>query len=92
MNDWQDNIGKIVLGDCMDVLRQIPDGAVDVLLTDPPYGMPGREDPSPRLAALACSAEAGGASASGGGSGIKTAVSRSTERWQEPGIGSTAMR
>ena len=38
MNDWQDNIGKIVLGDCMDVLRQIPDGAVDVLLTDPPYG------------------------------------------------------
>lgn len=38
MASWEDNIGKIVLGDCMDVLRQIPDGAVDVLLTDPPYG------------------------------------------------------
>ncbi len=38
---WKDNIGKIVLGDCMDVLRQMPDGAVDVLLTDPPYGMTG---------------------------------------------------
>lgn len=38
MSDWTDNIGKIVPGDCMDVLRQIPDGAVDVLLTDPPYG------------------------------------------------------
>ena len=60
MASWQDYIGQIVLGDCMDVLRQIPDGACDVLLTDPPYGMPGREDPSPRLAALACSAEAGG--------------------------------
>ncbi len=59
--EWEDYIGQIVHADCVDILRQIPDGAVDVLLTDPPYGMPRREAPSPRLAALACSAEAGSA-------------------------------
>jgi len=31
-------IGKIHLGDCMDVLRALPDKCVDLLLTDPPYG------------------------------------------------------
>ena len=30
--EWEDYIGQIVLGDCMDVLRQIPDGAVDVMV------------------------------------------------------------
>lgn len=34
-------MGKIVdlrLGDCVKVMEEIPDGSVDVILTDPPYG------------------------------------------------------
>ena len=27
------------LGDCLDVMQDIPDGSVDMVLTDPPYGM-----------------------------------------------------
>jgi len=27
------------LGDCLDVMKDIPDGSVDMVLTDPPYGM-----------------------------------------------------
>ena len=26
------------LGDCLDVLRSLPDGSVDAVVTDPPYG------------------------------------------------------
>ncbi|WII94722.1 site-specific DNA-methyltransferase [Moraxella haemolytica] len=26
-------------GDCLDILKQIPDGSVDMVLTDPPYGI-----------------------------------------------------
>lgn len=37
-NSWERLIGRIICADCMDVLRQLPDGAVDCLLTDPPYG------------------------------------------------------
>jgi len=29
----------VVCGDCLDVLREIPDGAVDAVVTDPPYGI-----------------------------------------------------
>ncbi|MDD5087214.1 MAG: site-specific DNA-methyltransferase [bacterium] len=29
----------LILGDCREVLKQIPEGAVDLVLTDPPYGM-----------------------------------------------------
>lgn len=32
-------INNIVLGDCWDVMRQMPDNAVDLILTDPPYGL-----------------------------------------------------
>jgi site-specific DNA-methyltransferase (adenine-specific) len=28
---------KVVCGDCLDVLRALPDGCVDVVITDPPY-------------------------------------------------------
>ena len=27
------------LGDCLDVMQDIPDGSVDMVMTDPPYGM-----------------------------------------------------
>lgn len=29
----------LLLGDCLDRMREIPDGSVDLVLTDPPYGM-----------------------------------------------------
>lgn len=26
-------------GDCLELMKNIPDGSVDLVLTDPPYGM-----------------------------------------------------
>lgn len=34
-----DLIGKITCADCLDVLRDLPDKCVDLVLTDPPYGI-----------------------------------------------------
>jgi len=34
-----DYINKIIQGDCLDVMKDIPDKSVDLVLTDPPYGM-----------------------------------------------------
>ena len=31
-------LNKIYLGDCLEVMRDIPDGSVDAIITDPPYG------------------------------------------------------
>ena len=40
MSNWKDKfINKIVCGDCLELMREIPDGSVDLVLTDPPYGM-----------------------------------------------------
>lgn len=30
---------KLMNGDCLEMMKQIPDGSVDMVLTDPPYGM-----------------------------------------------------
>lgn len=30
---------KIILADCMDILKQLPDKCIDLVLTDPPYGI-----------------------------------------------------
>ena len=30
---------KLLNGDCLDLMKDIPDGSVDMILTDPPYGM-----------------------------------------------------
>ena len=30
---------KIYLGDCLDIMKQIPDKSIDLVLTDPPYGI-----------------------------------------------------
>lgn len=38
MTHINDYLNKIHLGDCMDILRQLPDKSVDLVLTDPPYG------------------------------------------------------
>ena len=38
MPNWKDKfVNKIVCGDCLELMREIPDGAVDLVLTDPPY-------------------------------------------------------
>jgi len=29
---------KLIKGDCLDVMKSIPDGSVDAIITDPPYG------------------------------------------------------
>lgn len=29
----------LYLGDCLEVMKQLPDGSVDAVITDPPYGM-----------------------------------------------------
>lgn len=30
---------KIINADCMDILKQLPDKSIDLILTDPPYGI-----------------------------------------------------
>ena len=32
-------LNKIILGDCLEVMKQMPDKCVDLVVTDPPYGM-----------------------------------------------------
>ncbi len=34
-----DYINKIICGDCLEVMKGIPDKSVDLVLTDPPYGI-----------------------------------------------------
>ena len=35
----EDFIGKVIQGDCLDVMREMPDKCVDAIITDPPYGI-----------------------------------------------------
>ena len=35
----EDFINKIIQGDCLEVLKKIPDKSVDLVITDPPYGI-----------------------------------------------------
>lgn len=35
----EDLENKIINADCMDILKQLPDKCVDLVLTDPPYGI-----------------------------------------------------
>ena len=37
---------KLYHGDCMELMKDIPDGSVDLVLTDPPYGTLGKNPPS----------------------------------------------
>lgn len=32
-------INKVICGDCLQVMKDIPDKSIDLILTDPPYGM-----------------------------------------------------
>lgn len=45
--------GRIILGDCLEVMQEIPTGTVDLVLTDPPYGITANDwDELPNLEAL----------------------------------------
>jgi len=35
----EDFINKIIQGDCLDLIKKIPNESVDIILTDPPYGL-----------------------------------------------------
>lgn len=37
MTFLEENMNKIICGDCLDVLKKLPDKCVDLILTDPPY-------------------------------------------------------
>lgn len=38
MSDYRDNNIWLMQGDCLERMKEIPDGSVDMVLTDPPYG------------------------------------------------------
>jgi DNA modification methylase len=35
---YKDNSGVLYLGDCLEVMKELPDESVDMIFTDPPYG------------------------------------------------------
>ncbi len=35
----EDFVNKVICGDCLEVMKDIPDKSVDLILTDPPYGI-----------------------------------------------------
>jgi site-specific DNA-methyltransferase (adenine-specific) len=35
----KDFINKIVCGDCVEILKEIPDNSIDTIITDPPYNL-----------------------------------------------------
>ena len=35
---YQDDLGVIYCGDCLEIMKDLPDKSVDLVLTDPPYG------------------------------------------------------
>lgn len=34
-----DFINKIICGDCIEVMQQIPDASIDLVITSPPYNL-----------------------------------------------------
>jgi len=39
INNLDDMIGNVINADCLEVMKMMPDKSVDLILTDPPYGM-----------------------------------------------------
>ena len=35
----EDFINKIICGDCLDVMKQMPDNSIDLVVTSPPYNL-----------------------------------------------------
>ena len=38
IEEFSNNNGRIILGDALEVLKQIPDESIDLIFVDPPYG------------------------------------------------------
>lgn len=36
---FKNMINQVICGDCLDVMKHIPDKSIDLVLTDPPYGI-----------------------------------------------------
>lgn len=50
---WEECINTVVCGDCLEGMKLIPDKSIDLVLTDPPYGVTNCEwDTMPNLAKL----------------------------------------
>jgi len=39
IKDWKEMINEVVCGDCLEGMKLIPDKSIDLVLTDPPYGI-----------------------------------------------------
>ena len=39
IKDWKEMINQVVCGDSLELMKMIPDKAIDLCLTDPPYGI-----------------------------------------------------
>ncbi len=39
MTDLSSMINKVICGDCLPILKSLPDKCIDLVLTDPPYGL-----------------------------------------------------
>lgn len=35
----EDFINKIILGDCIELIKLLPDSSIDLVITDPPLGL-----------------------------------------------------
>ena len=40
--DWKNALNQVICADSLEVMKLIPDGAIDLTLSDPPYGLAGR--------------------------------------------------
>ena len=38
-NMWQDKINIVWQGDCLELMKEMPDKCIDLVVTDPPYGL-----------------------------------------------------
>lgn len=43
IQNWQDAINHVVHGDCLELMKMMPDKCIDLVLTDPPYGIGGNK-------------------------------------------------
>jgi len=39
MKDIKEFLNRVIQGDCLEVMKEIPDNSIDTLITDPPYGL-----------------------------------------------------
>jgi len=39
MGSLQEMLNKVIQGDCLEVMKNIPDNSIDTIITDPPYGL-----------------------------------------------------